>query len=181
MTVARDRLIRPYRADHETSIRMRMDAARRPHSLPQLLGWAREQWSLEVPDRLHAGGVWRDYGAAASGGSALGTPRYADPFRAYLENSAFETDGDDPTYLRPMHAALARIHGRDTSHPFSPAAHRLFALAVGGFDVGSVSARYLVNGDDCHRLPPIPVDVQGGYWTWALGLWWSRYAERTLA
>lgn len=191
MTALRDRLDRPYRAQHDESIRAK--AARvlaRPRTLRGLVRWARFAWEGEMPARLHARGVWRDYGAHAAGASAIGAPRYTDPFRRLLENrddeahygvvAGHETTTDGLAYDRPMRAALRRIHGPTWQPPFTTAAHRLFALACLDFDLATTSSRAIVNGDGCGRCPPLhPADAEG-WWTWALGLWWDRTTEGPL-
>lgn len=105
-------LDRPYRMDYEASIRRKMA---QPKGLSALLAWYLAEWSREVPVRIHTQGVWRDYAAAtedrhAEGGSLLGSPRLAEPFRRYIENSPFQLD-QDGAYARPVHAAIARLAG----------------------------------------------------------------------
>lgn len=97
---------------------MKKDANDRPRGLARLLRWYARQWEDEVPRKMHVPGVWVDYGPDAAGGSKLGTPRWCDPFRRYIENRDNETDHDrrvdvwrtGEAYIRPVHAALAAIH-----------------------------------------------------------------------
>lgn len=191
MTALRDRLERPYRAEHDRSTREKAERAlSRPRTLRGLLRWARLAWAHEMPVRLHAAGVWRDYGEHAMGASALGAPRYADPFRRLLENRAdeahygvlagHETTGDGQAYDRPMRAALRRIHGPTWQPPFTTAAHRLFALVCLDFDLATTGSRMIATNDGCLRIPPLhPFDAEG-WWSWALSLWWDRTTDGPL-
>jgi hypothetical protein len=106
------------------------------------------------------------------GGSRLGTPTFADPFRTYIEESPFqlqyaERGGQEdmtPHYARPMQAALATIAGHDERSLYYQRAIFLYRLAWSGFQYRVVCA-YL-------GLPE---------WTWewvteqALRLLWNRY------
>ena len=77
-----------YAVEQQASVRHRMVVtAREPRSLPELLRWFRCEWEAEIPRRIHERGVEPE--------SALGAPRLAGAFRAYLAGSAFATDHDD--------------------------------------------------------------------------------------
>jgi hypothetical protein len=114
-TLARLSLEQPHLVDHRASVQaVAVRAA--PRGLHRLMVWFLTEWAAEVPDRLHKGEVWRDYiglteERSSVGGSLLGTPASAEQFRRYIEGSPFETDADG-RYARPMHAAIARICGR---------------------------------------------------------------------
>lgn len=175
---------RPYLADHDRSVSTRMAGqAEKPRTLGRLLHWAKMTWESETPTRLHVAEVWHDGEAS----SALGAPQLSPSFRRYVEGRAdeatyglvagAETWRDGQAYTRPMHAALWRIHGSRPHPTYTPASHRLFALACIGWSLEDVSARRIVNGDDCRALPPIPTDIMVGYWHWALSLWWDRFAD----
>jgi hypothetical protein len=103
-------------------------------------------------------GVWRDqvtgderdHGVNAVGGSLLGTPRTADPFRSYIEDSPFSTEvaeyeghkDRDGHYRYPMRAAIARLAGRgpDTDErPFMARALFRTALRDGDWDGAAAS------------------------------------------
>src|SRR3990167_1350639 len=140
-----------YLAEHEASVAKK---ARIPRSLPELLTWFLAGWRAEVPVELHAFGPWRAQAArvgsnghaveeipsAQLGGSLLGSPRYAEDFRALLENSPRQTaygkpaeyDGSEVEfYVRPMRAALARLAGfGHASRPSALMARFLVQVAV---------------------------------------------------
>lgn len=142
ISAARDRLARPYAIDHAASLRRRMAKPR------DLLGWFLVGFRSEIPEHIHATGLWRDAkrrgdgeGYEPVGGSLIGTPRTADAFRAYLEGDPLDetelarlTDAGvtvaDPAYRFPMRAALARLAGRGPDHdPFPFMARALFRTA----------------------------------------------------
>lgn len=117
----------PYSYDNAKS------KARKMARPKDLLAWYLTAIREEMPDRLHTRGVWRDAkrrgdadGYDPVGGSALGSPRVADPFRAYIEDDAFGTEVAEyeghkdirSHYRTPMRAALARLAGR--GHPTEP-------------------------------------------------------------
>ena len=122
-----------------------------------LLGWYLNGFREELPDRLHTRGVWRDAkrrgdidGYAPVGGSHMGSPRVADPFRAFIEDDAFGTEvaeyeghKDIRTHYRtPMRAALARLAGRgpDTDpYPFMARCLYRTALRDGDWDSACAS------------------------------------------
>ena len=142
----------PYIADHDASIAEIARKGQRPKGFGPLLTWFSEVWAAELPERLHARGVCRDRlskreaddGAQPVGGSLLGSPNLADPFRRLMENSPFETElavldnreSMERHYVRPCHAAVARIALR---YPLS--ARWLAALAFSEFDWQSLAAR----------------------------------------
>jgi hypothetical protein len=128
----------PYRVDNERSKRAKMQPPR------DLLGWFMTEFRKEVPDRLHTRGVWRDAHRRGDaefydpvGGSALGAPRMADPFRAYIEDDAFGTQPDEYEghkslanhYRTPVRAALARLAGRRENGHGYLMARALYILA----------------------------------------------------
>lgn len=139
---ARLALEQPHLTEHRASVATVAERAV-PRGLPRLLAWFIGEWSSEVPERIHKGDVWRDYvrldeDRKGQGGSLLGTPQYADEFRSYIEGSPFATD-QDGRYVRPVHAAIARVCGRQghegPSHqlaPFPFMARFLFRLATTG-------------------------------------------------
>jgi hypothetical protein len=106
----------------------------------------------EMPERLHQHDVWRDRakrgdpdGYAPVGGSQLGSPRDAEPFRQFIEDDAYvlevaEYEGHKdrtPHYARPIRAALARLAGRgkdDDIYPFMARALYRTALRDGDWD-----------------------------------------------
>ncbi|HKR50535.1 MAG TPA: hypothetical protein VJT72_13360, partial [Pseudonocardiaceae bacterium] len=108
----------PYAVDNARSKRRKMA---RPKDL---LAWFLTGIREEMPDRLHTRGVWRDAkrrgdveGYDPVGGSHLGSPRVADPFRAWIEDDPFGTEAAEYEghkdihnhYRTPMRAALARL------------------------------------------------------------------------
>ena len=137
MTV-RDRrgaLLSPHRRDFDASMDRRAGQGVMPKGLSGLLRWYSEGWDAEVPMALHKSDVWRDHGTHAEGGSRLGSPAHADPFRRYMELMPSQTD-EDGWYALPMHAALARLAGR-----WPLTARTLFAVAQGGYDWRGVAER----------------------------------------
>ncbi|HEV8545013.1 MAG TPA: hypothetical protein VGQ64_01860 [Candidatus Limnocylindrales bacterium] len=142
VATARDRLARPYGPEHDASIRRK---AAKPRDL---LGWFLRGFRAELPEQIHASGVWADAKRrgdvgdyAPVGGSLIGTPRSADPFRAYLEGDPLEetelarlTEAGvviaDTAYRFPMRAALAALAGRGADHdPYPFMARMLFRTA----------------------------------------------------
>jgi hypothetical protein len=183
----RERLAR----EHEASVRRR---AAKPRDL---LGWFIRGFRAELPEQLHAGGVFfgtparsgevlasvaPDSGRVLSsakdlvGGSLIGSPRVADPFRAFIEGRANQTelaritDGTvraDEAYRFPMRAALAALagRGRDTD-PYPFMARMLFRTAS-------------MDGDwnEACRSLGIPEPVRQPYLEAALERLWSRYVD----
>ena len=144
---------RPYRAEAEERAEQRAQKGTMPKSLPSLLDWYARGWDEEVPERLHTVEVWNGrqqfrtievdgkrrvaavWPDALVGGSALGSHADTSLFRRYLEGYAGERDADG-YYVRPMHAALARLATRD--HWM---ARNLFAVAQAGYDWKGVADR----------------------------------------
>lgn len=133
----------PYSHDNAASKRRKMA---RPKDL---LAWFLQGFREEMPDRLHTRGVWRDAkrrGDAEAydpvGGSALGSPRMADPFRAFIEDDPFGTEAAEYEghkdvrnhYRTPMRAALARLAGRGETEPCYFMARALFGTAYNDGD-----------------------------------------------
>jgi hypothetical protein len=141
----------PYRYESERSKHAKMA---RPKDL---LAWFVAGFREELPDRLHTRGVWRDArrrgdkdGYSPVGGSQLGSPRMADPFRAFVEDDPFSTEAAEyeghkdirAHYRTPMRAALARLAGRgpDTDpYPFMARALDRTALRDGDWDSACAS------------------------------------------
>jgi hypothetical protein len=129
----------PYAIDNLASKQRKMARPR------DLLAWFLTGFREEVPDRLHSRGVWRDAryrgdvdAYAPVGGSALGSPRMADPFRAFIEDDPFGTEPSEYEghksirnhYRTPMRAALARLAGRGADHdPYPFMARALYRTA----------------------------------------------------
>lgn len=94
-----------------------------------MLRWFLDAYREEMPERIHAAGLWRDRvtgseaeaGVKATGGSALGTPQSDPRFRLLTEASPFsletaEYEGHKDRsdhYTFPIRAALARLAGRE--------------------------------------------------------------------
>ncbi len=126
----------PYRVEHSRSLIHKAAAPR------NLLAWFLDGFRSEMPDEIHAAGVWREYvtedGLHVGGGSALGAPRYADPFRRLLEDGPFglevaEYEGHKDLvshYRTPMRAALARLAGRGRDTEPSPFMARVLYRTV---------------------------------------------------
>jgi len=136
----------PYAEDNARSKRAKMA---RPKDL---LGWYMTGFREEVPDRLHTRGVWRDAkrrgdieGYDPVGGSVMGSPRVADPFRAFIEDDPYGTEAAEYEghkdihnhYRTPMRAALQRLAGLghpDEPYPFMARALYRTALRDGDWD-----------------------------------------------
>ena len=173
-SAARLTLEQPHLDEHRRSVSVVASKAA-PRGLPALLAWFLREWAAEVPSRIHKGDVWRDYvrldeDRKAEGGSRLGSPQYAEAFRRYIEGSPFETDMDG-RYARPIHAAIARICGRQghegptsklAQYPFM--ARFLFRLATTGDLVQAGTSM------------GIPVQVLSVYAEQALYRLWRGYA-----
>src|SRR5262245_31602799 len=126
----------PYRDDNARSKRAKMA---RPKDL---LGWFLEGFREELPLVIHSHEVWREYVTdpqAAGGGSLLGTPKWTDPFRRFIEDDAFgvevaEYEGHQSIgkhYRTPMRAAVARLSGRGPDHePYPFMARVLYRTGV---------------------------------------------------
>jgi hypothetical protein len=185
MTVT-GRLVRkvdqPFIGDHMASKTRKMAPPR------NLLHWFMDAFRAEMPDELHSSGVWREYvtedGRHTGGGSLLGTPRYDDTFRRFIEDRPGSTelaeyDGHrdlNAHYRYPLRAALASLAGRhsctlterrETGHlcgesPFMARVLYRTALRDGDYDAACASMG-------------IPVDVRGVYIGQALYRLWSRF------
>ena len=172
-TTARLTLEQPHLTEHRASLSAVATKAA-PRGLHRLMQWFLTEWQAELPTSIHKGEVWRDYvglteDRAGQGGSLLGTPAYAELFRRYIEGSPFETDPDG-RYVRPLHAAIARICGRQGHE--GPTPTRL---------PGPFMARFLFrlghSGDinhSCHTMG-IPPQVQPIYVEQALYRLWRVY------
>lgn len=166
----------PYQQDNARSKRAKMA---RPKDL---LAWYLTGFREEIPDRLHSRGVWRDAkrrgdddGYEPVGGSIMGSPRQADPFRAYIEDDPFGTQPDEYEghksvanhYRTPMRAALARLAGRGPNDdPFPFMARALFRTALNDGDWNYA----------CHSLGIIE-PVRKPYIEAALHRLYERYHE----
>ena len=166
----------PYAADHAGSL---VRKARPPRDL---LGWFVRSFREEMPERMHQRDVWRDRskrgdvpGYEPVGGSVLGTPRDAEPFRQFIEDDArilevAEYDGSKdvtPHYIRPMRAALARLAGRGSdSSPYPFMARVLYRTALRDGDWDSACASM-----------GITEPVRRFYVEAALTKLWARYSE----
>lgn len=164
---------RPHRAEHEASTGRR-DRGTMPKTLGQLLTWFAGEWDPEIPTRIHTVEVYharqerdRDgakvWPEALVGGSALGAPALTDHFRRYMESYAGEQDADG-YYLRPMHAALARLAARD--HWM---ARNLWAVAQAGYDWRGVADR----GHWVHGMYVVYIEE-------ALRRLWREHSERAV-
>lgn len=94
-----------------------------------LLGWFLTAYREEMPEKMHAGGLWHDQlspgekrnDIQAVGGSLIGTPQADGRFRLLTEGSAFVTEVAEyeghkdlhANYTFPLRAALARLAGRE--------------------------------------------------------------------
>lgn len=138
---------RPFLDDHLASER---DRRAEPRGFGGYLRWFLEGFWAETPERVHVAGVWFGRPARVDaktgepveripvelvGGSQLGAPRQAEPFRQLIENSPRQVAGDatDEHYVRPVRAALERLHSRtDGDGPLPvPGRRRPGRLAVG--------------------------------------------------
>jgi hypothetical protein len=173
-TTARLNLEQPHLVEHRASIAASMGRGRQPKGPHQLMAWFLEEWQRELPSRTHKAEVWRDYvgfteDRMGQGGSLLGTPAYAELFRRYIEGSPFETDPDG-RYVRPIHAAIARLCGRRGHDGPTPK-----------LDNGPFMARFLFrlahSGDLGHSAASmgIPAQVQLIYAEQALYRLWRVY------
>lgn len=137
---------RPYRRAHDASVRRKAAPPR------DLLRWFMDGFRAEMPETMHTPGVWRDGRHRGDpdvyspvGGSVLGAPRTAEPFRTFIEDDPYaveraEYEGHEdhvPHYVRPMRAALARLAGRgkdDEPYPFMARSLYRTALRDGDWD-----------------------------------------------
>jgi hypothetical protein len=137
----------PYQRDQRASVERKADKGVMPKSIGALLNWYATLWDGEVPERLHVIEVYharqetdprtgeKRWPKELVGGSQLGSHGWSDQFRRYMESYASEVDVDG-YYLRPCHAALARLATRD--HWM---ARNLFAVAQAGYDWKGVADR----------------------------------------
>lgn len=160
----------PYIGDHVASQRRRP-----PRTFVALVAWLVEGYNAETPMAHHAGDLWvgrpprtvervvdgkrrlvpsEDIPADLVGGSELGSPKDAEPFRQLLENSPRQIAGDglEEHYVRPMRAALSKLSGRHDCitaerrlrkcPPRPLMAHYLTEIAIAGGDWRSVGDRW---------------------------------------
>jgi len=116
----------PYAPENAKSKRAKMA---RPKDL---LAWYLTGFREELPVVIHSSEVWREYVTDdyqhQGGGSLLGTPKWTDPFRRFIEDDAFGTEVSEyeghqsigKHYRTPMRAALARLAGRGPDTDPSP-------------------------------------------------------------
>lgn len=185
MVIDRDR---PFMVEHGRSVAGKANAERvPPKGLHQLLAWLAHHWQAEMPEALHGSGPFfgppgpglsaeKSRPNELTGGSLLGSPRYSDPFRSYLEGQATQLDGkagapDEhgtwPAYQRPVHAAIARMAGRDPESADAMHARFVFTLAVNGFDWQAVAERA---GTPWYQAPV--------YVEWVLRRLWRAFEVR---
>lgn len=128
----------------------------RPKGFAQLLRWFLEGFVSETAESMHAPGVYvarparvgadgqpvENVPSAHIGGSVLGSPRHAEPFRQMIENSPRQTTDDETGiyYVRPMRAALARL-GRKLPTEDGAMGQFLEAVAYSGGDWEAVGER----------------------------------------
>ncbi len=123
-TERRHALETPYAHDHERSLEGRMRKGAQPRGIDALVRWFREVIAEEAPVAIHKGGVWRDHGADAQGGSKLGAPAISDAFRRFIEGVPWQTDPDG-YYVMPFRSALSRVSRR-----WPMTARHLYRLAL---------------------------------------------------
>ena len=178
--MSRALLERPYAADHDASV------ARKAAPPRDLLGWFLRGFREEMPDRIHQQDVWRDRakrgdpeGYSPCGGSLLGAPRDAEPFRSLIEDDPWtlevaEYEGHKDTrshYARPMRAALASLAGRgQPDHPYPFMARVLYRTALRDGDWDSACASLGI-------IEP----VRRFYIEAALARLWARYSPEPQA
>ena len=144
---------RPYLEQHLSSARQR-----EPRNLAELLHWFLEGFAAETPEVMHARGVWVDrpkrdelgvrVRGTGQGGSLLGSPQTAEPFRQLLENTPRQVGEDKDTgatfYVRPMRAALERLAGSTEGSDSAFMARFLAQVAYGGGDWEAVASRWKI-------------------------------------
>lgn len=159
---------------------------REPVGFAGLLAWFLEGFWAETPDKTHAAGVWfgrpprvnaqgdavEVLGPELVGGSVLGAPRQAEPFRQLLENSPRQTAGDGPDehYVRPVRAALMSLAYQDGG-PFM--ARFLAQVAYAQGDWESVASRWFPLHED--HAPCVCPEARRPYAEQALQRLWRCY------
>ena len=166
-------LEQPHLSEHHRSIES-VASRSAPRGVHRLMLWYLGEWQAEVPSQIHKADVWRDYISLteerrAEGGSLLGTPQYAEGFRRYIEGSPFETDPDN-RYVRPVHAAIARLCGRQGHEGLTPKLQQAPFMARFLFRL-AVTADLVQAGTSMG----IPVQVQPIYAEQALYRLWKAY------
>lgn len=81
-------------------------------TLAELITWTRERWEAETPLRLHRRAIWAD----DSGGSALGSPAWANEFKGWIEGSPDAARNEDVVgehCIHPRQSAKDRKHLQD--------------------------------------------------------------------
>jgi hypothetical protein len=137
-----------YVAERRMSVGRRMaEAARQPRHLEEYVRWWRREWDAECPPRIHERGTEPE--------SALGSPRLAGAFRAYLMGTPFATDHDDrldsttadAARRFPVHATLAIM---DRRWPLS--ARFLFELGFLGAEWQDITLAWRMLPEVGHRF-----------------------------
>lgn len=143
----------PFLDEHAASERRRR---LEPRGFATLLAWFLAEFAAETPEAVHAAGVWfgrpgHDIPGELVGGSQLGAPKQAEPFRQLIENSPRQTAGDgaDEHYVRPMRAALAALGRRGEDAPLM--ARYLNQVAYAQGDWRAVAARWFPAYPVVHR------------------------------
>ena len=168
----------PYSLEHGRSVNRRATSRTARPGFAGLIRWFVSAWVAEMPDRIHARGVWHDQrmsgdpeGYVPVGGSLIGAPQdnvvfmsvvYGSPFR--LEHP--QSDGRPEvgeTYASPMRATIAHLE-RNPRHTLKAAWLR--ALGRCGGDWQTVTAA-------CG----LPEEWGESITRDALGVAWDRYAD----
>lgn len=141
----------PYAAEHGASVTRKANGNGTMPGFAGLLRWFVCAWAAEMPDRIHAGGVWHDRrmsgdpeGYQPVGGSLIGSPQDAAPFVSVVYGSAFrlehpESEGRPEvgtSYASPMRATVTYLER--SRHPLL--ARWLRALGRAGGDWQTVTA-----------------------------------------
>lgn len=139
----------PYDVDNARSKQAKMARPR------DLLTWFLTGFRAEMPGDIHAHEVWREYvpdqHISQGGGSLLGSPKWTDPFRRFLEDSPFSTEPSEYEghksltnhYRTPMRAALQRLAGRGSTESGYFQSRMLYVLASTDGDV-TRATRHLI-------------------------------------
>lgn len=172
---------RPHLSDYWRSRDRRRKAP--PSNVDGLVAWYREQWELELPQALHAHGVWTDSvtgeerakGMEPQGGSILGSPRLSGSMRVYTEASPYLRD-DEGDLVRPLAASMAALRReRRYSHDL------VRAVAYSHFDWRSLIGKpfYRREADGSRTLVmAMPEDVMETLLVATLTRLWQLLAER---